>query len=120
MRKIIAILILAAGLGGCDMINTLIDGFKHTKAVGDELERVTGMKPNVGFNWKNGTLEVVTVTFPHVYEGGPLSGLAEEVRAAVRKEFKQTPENIVLGFSLGTSAAGQAAQLERAPLSLNS
>jgi hypothetical protein len=38
--------------------------------------------------------------------------LAEAVRAAVGKEFRQTPENIVLAFSLGRVAAGKVAQAE--------
>ncbi len=117
MRRTIAIFLLAAGLGGCDMISTLMDGLKNTKAVADDLQHATGTKPDVGFNWKNGTLEVVTVTFPHVYDGKPLGTLAEEVRASVRKEFKQAPENIVLGFSLGSTAAGQTTQAEAMPKS---
>jgi hypothetical protein len=111
MRRIIAIILLAAGLGGCDMISLLMDGLKNTAAVEDDLERATGVKPKVGFNWKNGSLELVTVTFPRVYDSKPLSGLAEEVRAAVKKEFKQKPDDIVLGFSL-SAPAGQTAQAD--------
>jgi hypothetical protein len=39
-----------------------------------------------------------------------LRELAEATRAAVIKEFKQTPENIVLAFSLGRDTPGTAAQ----------
>jgi hypothetical protein len=35
------------------------------------------------------------------------------VRAAVGKEFRQTPENIVLAFSLGSTAPGRTAQAEQ-------
>jgi hypothetical protein len=115
MRKILAILVLATGLSGCGLISLLMDGFKHVKAVEEDLEQVTGIKPEVGFHWTNGTLEVVTVTFPRVYDAKPLSELAEEVRAIVRKEFKQKPEKLVLGFSLGSAASGQSAQIEQAP-----
>ncbi len=42
----------------------------------------------------------------------PLRELAETVRTAVTGEFKQAPENIVLGFSLGKSAPGKRVQAQ--------
>ncbi|QDW41636.1 hypothetical protein FFI89_033655 [Bradyrhizobium sp. KBS0727] len=113
MRKIIAILVLASGLAACGMISTLVDGFKFAKAVANDLEQTTGLKPGVGFNWHNGRLVSVTVTFPKLYDAKPLRELADVVRAAVRKEFKQTPEDIVLGFSLGAQPPGTTAQAEQ-------
>ena len=52
----------------------------------------------------------VTVTFPRLYDATPLRNVAETVRAAGGKEFKQTPEDIVLAFSLGKYGAGTVAQ----------
>src|SRR5262245_19007780 len=78
----------------------MVDGFKHVDAVESALETSFGAKPAVGFNWHNGRLTQVTVTFPHLLDEKPLRELAETVRAAVTKEFKQTPENVVLGFAL--------------------
>jgi hypothetical protein len=49
----------------------------------------------------------VTVTFPKLYDAKPMRELAETVRTAVGKEFKQTPENIVLAFSLARRAPGK-------------
>ncbi|SDO08960.1 hypothetical protein [Afipia sp. GAS231] len=112
MRKIIAIIALASALGACGMINTLVDGYKHSQAVASELEQATGLKPGVGFNWHNGRLVSVTVTFPKVYDAKPLRELADVVRASVRKQFKQTPEDIELGFSLGATAPDTSAQAE--------
>jgi hypothetical protein len=40
------------------------------------------------------------VTFPRLYAGKPLGELAQTVREVVAKEFKQTPDTIVLAFSL--------------------
>ena len=110
MHKTIAILVLAAGLAACGVISTLVDGFKYAKTVETDLEEVTGLKPTVGFSWHNGRLTSVTVDFPKLYDARPLRELAEAVRSAVGKEFKQTPENIVLAFSLGKSAPDTAAQ----------
>ncbi len=47
----------------------------------------------------NGNLEIVTVTFPRLYATKPLDELAGTVREVVAKEFKQTPETIVLAFA---------------------
>ena len=110
MRRTAFLLLSAASLAACGMINTMVDGFKHVNAVEAELQKTLGSKPSVGFNWHNGTLTQVSVTFPQLLEGKPLSELAETVRTAVTSEFKQTPENIVLGFSLGKSAPGKRAQ----------
>jgi hypothetical protein len=113
MHKAIAIVVLAAGLAACEMVGTLVDGIKYAKAVEGDLEQVTGLKPAVGFNWKNGRLRSVTVTFPRLYDAKPLRELAEAVHAAVGKEFKQTPDDIVLAFSLGRTAPGRTAQAEQ-------
>jgi hypothetical protein len=40
-----------------------------------------------------------------------LPELAETVRHAVTSHFRQTPGDIVLGFSLGKSGSGTVAQL---------
>ena len=114
MFRIAALLAFAVSLAACDMISTLIDGWKYAKAVESGLEISTGIKPLVGFNWRNGRLVTVTVTFPRLYDAKPLRDVAETVRAAVGKEFKQTPEDIVLAFSLGKSGAGTVAQLSGA------
>lgn len=113
MRKIIAIIVLASGLAACGAISTLMNGFKYAKAVESELEQATGLKPGVGFNWHNGRLVLVTVTFPKPYDAKPLRELGEVVRASVRKQFKQTPEDIELGFSLGATAPDTSAQAEQ-------
>ena len=115
MYKSIAIVILAAlGLAACGVVSSLVDGMKYAEAVETDLETATGIKPAVGFNWKNGRLASVTVTFPRLYDARPIGELADQTRAAVTKEFKQAPGNIVLAFNLGaapgrTAQAGQAA-----------
>jgi hypothetical protein len=76
------------------------NGLSYSKAVETDLEHTTGMKPEVGFNWHNGSFETVTVTFPQLYAGKPLEELARAVRQVVAKEFKQAPGTIVLAFTL--------------------
>ena len=110
MRKAITIVVLAAGLAACDVISTVFDGFKQANAVAGDLEQVTGLKPAVGFNWRNGRLLSVTVTFPRLYDAKPLRDLAESVRIAVRKEFRQAPDKIELAFSLNATTPGRVAR----------
>jgi len=111
MLRVAALLALVATLTACDVFSTLTEGFKYAKAVESDLEQSTGMKPEVGFSWHNGRLEKVTVTFPRIYEARPLGEIAEVVRRSVSSQFKQTPEDIVLAFSLGKPTSGAAAQL---------
>jgi hypothetical protein len=108
MSRIAALVILAISLAACDAVNTLTDGLKHTKAIESDLEASTGMRPQVGFNWSNGRLVTVTVTFPRLYAAKSLAELADTVRHSVTGEFKQTPDNIVLAFSLGRAPPGTA------------
>ena len=108
MSRIAALVLVAFSLAGCDAISTLTDGFKYKSAVEEDLAKATGVKPQVGFNWTNGRLVLVTVLFPKVYDGQPLPQLAEAVRRAVTTEFKQTPENIELAFVISNKGAPTA------------
>lgn len=98
---------LAIGLVGCDAISTLTDGFKYAKAVETDLQKSTGLTPQVGFDWKNGHLVQVTVMFPRLYDAKPIGELAAMVRSAVTSEFKQKPENILLTFVIGPGATAE-------------
>jgi hypothetical protein len=102
MFKIAAILVFTISLAACDAFSTVTEGFKYAKAVESDVEEATGVKPQVGFNWNNGRLVSVTVAFPRIYDAKPLRELAETIRASVRNQFKQTPDNIVIAFSLGS------------------
>ncbi len=102
MFRIAALLAFTISLAACDAVSTVTEGFKYAKAVEADVEHATGVKPQVGFNWNNGRLTSVTVAFPRLYDAKPLPELAETIRTSVKAQFKQTPENIVLAFSLGS------------------
>jgi len=110
MRRTVFVLLAAASLAACGMIDTMVDGYKHVNALEAELQNTLGSKPDVGFNWHNGKLTQVSVSFPKLLEDKPLNQLAETVRTAVTKEFKQTPEDIVLSFSLGKPSSDKPAR----------
>lgn len=101
IRNAILSTVLASSLGGCGVADLISNGLSYTKAVETDVERASGVRPEVGFNWRNGSFQKVTVTFPRVYSGKPLDELAGMVREVVAKDFKQTPGTIVLAFSLG-------------------
>lgn len=100
MFRAAVLLVLAVTLSACDVVSTLREGMQQAKAVETDLEESTGVKPEVGFNWHNGRLSSVTVQFPRLYDAKPLGEVASLARAAVAKEFKQTPDRIVLSFAL--------------------
>jgi hypothetical protein len=101
MLRIAPALVFALTLAACDAVNTVTEGAAHARAVESDLEKAIGVKPQVGFNWNNGRLTSVTVQYPSIVQSPPLGDLAKAVRASVETQFKQTPENIVLAFSLG-------------------
>ncbi len=99
-RNLLASILLAAALADCSAADVVIDGLSHTTAVAIDLEETMGVKPVVSSKWHNGNFEKVTVTFRHP-PGKPLDELAGAVREAVTKEFKATPDKIVLAFEFG-------------------
>ena len=101
MFRIVAIIVVAINLAACGVVSTVTEGLQQARAVETDLEQSVGIKPSVGFNWRNGQLVTVTVSFPRLYETKSLRELAEAARASIGKQFKQQPNNIVLAFSLG-------------------
>jgi hypothetical protein len=100
IRKAITALVLAGSLAGCGGADLISNGFFYSRAVATDLENATGLRPQVAFEWHNGSFQSVTVTFPRVYVGKPLNELTGTVRDVVTKEFNQMPDTIVLAFSL--------------------
>jgi hypothetical protein len=100
MLRIAAALLLTIALAACDAVDTMKEGFNHANAVAADLEKSTGVKPQVGFNWANGRLVTVTVQYPRLVESKPLRDLAEAARVAITQEFKQAPQNVVLAFAV--------------------
>jgi len=111
LAKIAALGVLALGLFGCDVVSTVTNGFKEAKAVENDLQQATGVRPDVGFDWKNGNLVQVTVTFPRPYDGKPFGELVAAIRKAVASEFKQKPQTILLTFEIKPGSEAQSSAL---------
>ena len=99
MRKIF-IALLVIFLAGCDMASSMKDGLKHSELVAKDLEKSIGIKPFVGFNWHNGTFTTVTVNFPSIPNSKKLEETSQLVEKAVKYNFKKSPEQIVISFTI--------------------
>ena len=87
-------------LVGCDAVDSMRNGFGHSQAVSTQLEKALGSKPLVGFNWNNGVLTSVSITFDGVPKDRSLPEITEITREVVLKEFKQTPKKIIVSFAI--------------------
>lgn len=95
-----ATLVLALTLVACDQFDSLKEGYAHSQAVSAALEKSVGLKSFVGFNWRNGVLTTVTVTFQGVPTTATLAAVVDSSKKAVLAEFKQTPQEIVVAFAI--------------------
>jgi hypothetical protein len=87
-------------LMACDAIDTMKNGFSHAQDVSAKLETSLGLKSQVGFNWSNGKLMSVTVTFVGVPDKPTLPEISALAKKAVIAEFKQAPRSLVVAFSV--------------------
>ncbi len=93
-------LVLALALAACGPVDALKQGFAHSQAVSASLEQSLGLKSQVGFNWMNGTLTSVSVTFQGLPANVPLADIAAKSRQAIVAEFKQEPSQVIIAFDL--------------------
>ncbi len=91
---------IAVILAACGPYDTLKEGWAHSQAVSAKLEKTLGVKSFVGFNWSNGSLTSVNVTFEGMPANMPLADIVEKSRQAISAEFKQVPAQVVVGFSI--------------------
>ena len=100
--RVLAVMSIGLALTACDPVDTLKEGFAHSKAVSESLEKTLGVKSFVGFNWSNGSLDSVSVTFEGIPANVPLADIVEKSKQAVASEFKQLPSQVVISFALKT------------------
>jgi hypothetical protein len=101
--KSLALAVLALPLVSCDAIDTLKEGLTHAEHVAADLKQSIGLETQVGFNQNNGTLTQVTVMFVGLPEQLPLREIATRAKAAVTARFQQTPQQIVISFSVAAT-----------------
>ena len=57
--RLLSLVMLLATITACDAVDTMKEGFAHSQAVSDKLEKTVGLKSFVGFNWHNSSLTSV-------------------------------------------------------------
>jgi hypothetical protein len=97
---LVTVLVSAAALSGCGTVDTMKDGFAHSQAVSADLEKSLGLKSFVGFNFFNGQLASVNVTFDGIPSQKSLVDITEASKEAVSAEFKQTPRELIVSFKV--------------------
>jgi hypothetical protein len=100
--RVLPAITVVLALVACGPVDTLKEGFAHSQAVSESLEKTLGVKPFVGFNWSNGTLDSVSVTFQGIPANVPLTEIVDKSKHAVAAEFKQLPSQVVISFALKT------------------
>jgi hypothetical protein len=105
IRNAILSTVLASSLCGCGVADPNANGLSYTKAVETDVERASGVRPEVGFNRRNGSIQKVTVTFPRVYSGKPLDELVGRHGARGRRErFQADAGHDCAGLFIGQVA----------------
>ena len=67
------------------------------------MEKAIGSKTFVGFNWHNGVLNNVTVNFEGIPDTSSISEIVTTAKNSVSKHFKQSPDVVVVSFTVSGS-----------------
>ena len=98
--KTLAVIAFLVALSACSVIDTLKDGFTHAEEVSTDMEKAVGSRPLVGFNWSNGSLTNITITFDGIPEDKSTSEIADLARQSIAHRFKQEPKRVIISFSI--------------------
>lgn len=94
----LAVLVAASALVACDVASQIKDGLAHSSAASETIEKQVGKKPEIGFNYNNGSFSQATVQFSEA-PAMPLPELEKVVRAALVSEFKDEPAQLIIAFA---------------------
>jgi hypothetical protein len=100
VRKLFFSILVSLMVVGCGAVDSMKEGFKHSQEVASDLEKSVGEPPFVGFNWMNGSLTNVSVTFKGVPAGKTNQEIISLARTSIAARFKQQPEQIVISFAV--------------------
>jgi hypothetical protein len=97
VRTFAACIASALVLCGCDMASSIQEGMAQSEQAAAAIEKQLGNKPEVGFNYHNGSFTAATVQF-RVVPSVSLPEVEKISRAAVVAAFKKEPESLVVSF----------------------
>ena len=97
IRQLVVLVALCVSLAGCDMVSSMKESMAQSNEAAAAIEKQVGSRPQVGFNYNNGSFTAVTVQFVAV-PSASLPEVEKIARAAVVAAFKKEPENLVISF----------------------
>jgi hypothetical protein len=100
MKSFLTLAFMLVSVSACSAVGAVTDGFKHSDDVATDLEATIGAKPFVGFNWNNGVLTDVNITFDGVPKGKSTEQIISTARNSIGRHFKQAPQQIVISFTI--------------------
>lgn len=95
--RIVLAVAIALAVSACDMVSSVKEGIAQSEQAAEAIGKQVGNKPQVGFNYNNGTLASVTVVFQKA-PAVPLDELEKIARKEVLSAFKNEPTNLVISF----------------------
>jgi hypothetical protein len=102
MKRVLRALALATAIGcvlpACDMVNTVKQMVEQAQDAAKEIEGATGVRPEISFHYANGTLELVTLTFPQPV-AMPATELELLAHRVVQKHIGADPKKLVIAYS---------------------
>jgi hypothetical protein len=84
----------------CGVVDDVRQGVDRMGAVSASLERTIGARPQVGFQYHNGALATVSVTYDTLPAGRSLEEIIRVSADAVKAEFKESPKSLIIGFEV--------------------
>ena len=96
-RRLLALVALSLCLCSCDMVSSIKEGIAQSEEAAAAIEKQVGTKPQVGFNYNNGSFTAATVQFQSI-PSASLPEVEKIARAAVVAAFKSEPESLVVSF----------------------
>lgn len=97
LRRFVVLAALSMSLGGCNVVSAVKEGMEQSEAAAASIEKQVGVKPDVGFNFQNGSFTSATIVFNSV-PSASLPELEKISRKAVVASFKSEPERLVVSF----------------------
>ena len=98
IKTLAIVSVLFVCLAACGPIDSLKEGYAHSQAVSADLEKSFGVKSFVGFNWNNGSLTSVNITFQGIPTNAALAEITAKSTQVVLSKFKQKPKQVIVAF----------------------
>ncbi len=91
--------VMAFLMAGCDFTESISEMSTQTEKVGASVARELGVKPQFGWNMKNGRLVEMTAYFDGAADTSkPVRAYVDAVKSSIQAHMEQQPDNLVVMF----------------------